>query len=338
MRKNPLMKFSVLLASLLAFILVFNAQSQTTDQTNTAQLYVPKLDGSLKTKLEFDLESNKMRFEVRNARFGARGYINKYVGYRAEIDLSDEGKVKMLDAFVRITPIENLDIYLGQRKVPFGTDYLRSPVENLFANRSFVAKYVNDGLRDIGFVANYKFVLKVPFDIWIGAMNGTGNNNPQWIDKPNLSARLTVEPIKNIRFAGNVYQGSTVLEKDLSMLSGEVRYQNEKLLVESEYVHRHLTDTAGIEKDQYGFYIHSYYAFATGHKMIQLISPTIRWDFMGQKLPEASKLAERITAGINFGFEPKPFKAEIRLNYEKYLKKYYSNHFDRFTIEFIAKF
>jgi len=313
--------------------------AQTADQPAVTNSYLPKLDGSLKTKFEYDLENKKSRFEVRNARFGAKGNLNKYFGYRVEVDLSDEGKIKMLDAYVKVTPVENLDVYLGQRKVPFGTDYLRNPVENIFANRSFVAKYTNDGLRDIGFVINYQFKFHVPFDVWVAAMNGTGNNNPQWIDRPNYSARLIVGPVKNIRIAGNFYQGSTLLENNLSMVGGEIRYQTDKLLIETEYLRRHFTDTSFLAQDQLGFYVHSYYNFFTGAEMIQIISPTLRWDFMGKEVEGNSELvADRITAGVNFGFEPKPFKAEIRLNYEKYLKKSLPTHFDKFTIEFIAKF
>ncbi len=312
--------------------------TQITDHSDTLKVYLPKLDVLLKTKVEFDLESNKMRFEVRNARFGARGNINKYIGYRAEVDFSDEGKIRMLDAYVKVTPISNLDVYLGQRKVPFGSDYLRSPAENIFANRSFVAKYTNDGLRDIGFVVNYRLLFHIPFDIWVAAMNGTGNNNPQWIDQPTYSARLTLEPLKNFRLAGNFYQGSTVNEKDLAMYGGEIRYMTKTFMVETEYVYRHFSDTSLIRNDQYGFYIHSYYNFFTKAKIIQIISPVFRWDFMGKNEGLNEKLAERITTGVSFGLEPKQFTAEIRLNYEKYLKKQFPTHFDRFTIEFIAKF
>jgi len=324
----------ILLVISVSFIYGF---TQTTDQA-VQGIHLPKIDGSLKTKFEYDLESQKMRFEVRNARFGAKGNLNQYFGYRVEVDLSDEGKIKMLDAYVKVTPIEKLDIYLGQRKVPFGTDYLRSPVEGLFANRSFVAKYVNDGLRDIGLVVNYQFKFHIPFDVWVAAMNGTGNNNPQWIDKPNYAARLLIEPLKNFRLVGNYYQGSTLLEKDMTMYGGEMRYQTNKLLIETEFLKRHYSDTSSLVHDQFGFYIHSYYNFFTGAEMIQMISPTLRWDFMGKTEQTSDLTANRITTGVNFGFEPKQFKAEIRLNYEKYLKKYLPAHFDKFTIEFIAKF
>lgn len=325
-----------ILLGLLVLLFVVKSFGQTADSTQN-QAFMPKLDGSLKTKVEFNTEVGKMRFEVRNARFGAKGNINKYVGYRAEIDLSDEGKIKMLDAFVKITPLKDLDFYLGQRKVPFGTDYLRSPVENIFANRSFVAKYVNDGLRDIGFVANYRFTFHIPFDVWLAAMNGTGNNNPQWIDRPNYSSRIAFTPVKNFRLATNYYTGSTLFEKELTMMGGEIRYQTHSLLIETEYLQRHFTDTSNKSFVQDAFYIHSYYNFFTNNKMIKVISPVIRWDFMGNKAFTKDK-AERITAGMNFSFDPKQFKAEIRLNYEKYLRSFSESHFDKFVVEFIAKF
>ena len=154
-----------------------------------------------------------MRFEVRNARFGAKGKINPYFSYRAELDLSDEGKMKMLDAYVRFTPLVNLDFYMGQRKIPFSTDYMRSPADNIFANRSFLAKYINDGMRDIGFYLNYKFSKNIPVDLLMGAVNGTGNNNPQWIDKPNMVGRISAGAEKGLRVTGNLYYGEAVNRK-----------------------------------------------------------------------------------------------------------------------------
>lgn len=332
------MKHKWRILTIILITISINGFTQNIDSTTNKSQYTPALDGCIKTKVEFNTENGKMRFEVRNARFGTKGNVNQYVGYRAEIDLSDEGKVRMLDAYVKITPIQNLDIYMGQRKVPFGTDYIRSPVENIFANRSFIAKYVNDGLRDIGFTVNYRLKTKIPIDFWAAAMNGTGLNNPQWIEEPNYSARIIAGPYKNIRIAGNYYNGATLLEKKLTMIGGELRYQNKNFLIETEYMQRHFTDTSGINNLQDGFYIHSYYNFFTKWKMMKIISPVLRWDLMGKHIFERDKMAERITGGVNFGFDVKQFTAEIRVNYEKYLKAYYSTHFDKFVIEFIAKF
>jgi len=130
----------------LLFILVIVLSTWTTlisqESTDSKPEYLPDLDGILKTKFEYDLNNSLGRFEVRNARFGVKGKINPFFSYRAELDLSDEGVIKMLDAYVKFTPVTNLDFYMGQRKIPFSTDYMRSPAENFFANRSFVAKYI----------------------------------------------------------------------------------------------------------------------------------------------------------------------------------------------------
>ncbi len=325
------------LLGLFIVILAINTFGQSSDSTSEQITFAPKLEGSLKTKVEFNTEDGQLRFEVRNARLGARGKVNDYVSYRAEVDLSDEGQIRMLDAYVKITPLKNLDFYLGQRKVPFGTDYMRSPVESFFANRSFVSKYVNNGLRDIGFAANYRFTFHIPVDVWLSAMNGSGSNNPQWIDKPGYSGRLAITPLRNFRLVSNFYQGSSLIATKLKIVGGEMRYQTDRLLIESEYLQRYVTDTTNANLLQDAFYIHSYYNFFINHKMIKIISPVFRWDFMGTDLFEKNS-AERITAGINFSFEPKLFKAEIRVQYEDYLKSEFPSHFDKFTIEWIAHF
>ena len=309
-------------------------------QENTAVNpdFLPKITGILKTKVEFDLNHSLLRFEVRNARFGIYGKINQYFAYKTEIDLSDEGQIKMLDAYVKFTPVSHLDFYMGQRKIPFSSDYMRNPADNIFANRSFVAKYINDGLRDIGFYANYKFTGDIPIDVFVGAVNGTGNNNPKWIDKPNLVGRISAGAEKGLRVTGNLYYGQIIYKDNLKMVGGEMRYSSGPFFIESEYVRGTWTDTLSVNIHDDGFYIHSYYNFILKDKMICLLTPTARWDFMGTSVFNNEIDANRLTFGINAGFEPKQFYAEIRLNYEKYFRRSLPVHSDKFTIEFIARF
>ncbi len=304
---------------------------------NKKNFFEPDIDGCLKTKVEYDFENSLIRFQVRNARFGARGKVNNYFSYRAEVDLSDEGEIKMLDAFVKITPIKDLDLYLGQRKVPFGSDYLRSPVDNFFANRSFVAKYTNNGIRDIGFITNYKLPTHLPVSVWIGFVNGTGNNNPQWIKNPNFSTRIEFEPYTNFRVVGNLYTGESINQTNIVMVGGEMRYQNKYFLIETEILNKSYNDTLNFDYNEQGVYIHSYYNFFTNYKLLKTISPTLRWDKIAENILEKG-VAERFTLGLNFGFEPKMFFAEIRLNYENYFLSKSIVHTDKATIEFIAKF
>ena len=330
------MEKNLLLLFLIIIFPIRYSHSQNVTEDNSE--YLPKIDGILKTKVEYDLDNSKVRFEVRNARFGAKGKINPFISYRVEIDLSDEGKMKMLDAYVRFTPLANLDFYMGQRKIPFSSDYMRNPAENIFANRSFLAKYINDGMRDIGFYANYKLTGSVPVDIILGAVNGTGNNNPQWIDKPNMVGRVSAGGEKGLRVTGNIYIGNVLDKNHLAMFGGELRYSTGSYFVESEYIRGNWTDISLFRKYGDGLYIHSYYNFSLNNKMIKLLTPTARLDFMGESVLGNKVDASRLTLGLNAGFEPKQFVAEIRLNYENYFKSSLPIHTDKITLEFVARF
>ena len=98
--------------------------------------YLPEIHGTIRGKYEYQTTMGAGRFEVRNA-------------YKAEIDLSDEGSIKMLDAYARLFPAKGLTVTAGQMRVPFTIDAHRSPHQQYFANRSFIAKQVGN-VRDVG--------------------------------------------------------------------------------------------------------------------------------------------------------------------------------------------
>lgn len=325
---------------LLFLLIVFSAGSITfsQDTTNLTVRYLPDIYGILKTKIEYDLDNELMRFEVRNARFGVQGKINDYMSYKMQIDLSDEGRMKMLDAYIRYDPFDNFFIYLGQKKIPFSTDYMRNPAENIFANRSFLSKYINNGLRDIGLYAEYKTGASVPLEILFGAVNGTGNNNPQWITRPNLAGRIIAGPLEGFRIAGNMYFGEAEFKDNLAMFGGEIRYSKAHFFIESEYIRRNWTDTLSLRNHDDGLYIHSYYNFIRGDKVVNMITPVARLDFMGKSVFSGAVDASRMTLGVNIGFLPKQFHSEIRFNYENYFKSSLPIHTDKITVEFIARF
>ena len=134
--------------------------------------WLPKINGTIRAKGEYQTEERQGRFEVRNARVSLENNDNTPIGYRAEIDLSDEGKIKMLDAYVGYRPISGMNIRLGQMRVPFSIDAHRSPHRQYFANRSFIAKQVGD-VRDVGLCASYTLP-KTPLTIEGGLFNGSG--------------------------------------------------------------------------------------------------------------------------------------------------------------------
>ena len=65
----------------------------------------PKIGGTIRSKYEYQTEEGEGRFEVRTARINVTGKVTPEVSYKAEIDLCDEGKIKMLDAYTRLKPV-----------------------------------------------------------------------------------------------------------------------------------------------------------------------------------------------------------------------------------------
>ena len=66
-------------------------------QTMEWKDYLPEIHGTIRGKYEFQTETEESRFEVRNARFSVSGNVHPLVAYKAEIDLSDEGSIKIPD-------------------------------------------------------------------------------------------------------------------------------------------------------------------------------------------------------------------------------------------------
>ena len=134
--------------SIFIFFLLFVFTSLMSAQININKEYLPEIHGTIRAKYEYEPPIEKGRFEIRNARLSVEGKVIPAVRYRAEIDLSDEGEIKMLDAYVRIQP-KDWKFTAGQMRVPFTIDAHRSPHLQFFANRSFIAKQVGN-VRDVG--------------------------------------------------------------------------------------------------------------------------------------------------------------------------------------------
>ena len=126
--------------------------------------HLPEVHGTIRSKFEYQTTMGAGRFEVRNARISITGNIFPIVTYKAEIDLSDEGKIKMLDAYARLFPTKGLMLTAGQMRVPFTIDAHRSPHQQYFPNRSFIAKQVGN-VRDVGFTIGYTFPTDIPITV-----------------------------------------------------------------------------------------------------------------------------------------------------------------------------
>ena len=100
--------------------------------------YMPRIQGILRGKFEYQPQMKAGRFEVRNARLSASGRFPLRSEYKLEVDLCDESAIKMKDAWVRLNPSSRFRLTVGQQRMPFSIDAHRNPSAQYFANRSFL--------------------------------------------------------------------------------------------------------------------------------------------------------------------------------------------------------
>lgn len=166
--------------------------------------YLPEVHGTIRAKYEYQTTMGAGRFEVRNARVSVTGNVLPSVAYKAEIDLSDEGQIKMLDAYARLFPTKGLTVTAGQMRVPFTIDAHRSPHQQYFPNRSFIAKQVGN-VRDVGFTVGYTLPTDVPITVEGGLFNGSGlTNQKEWHKEVNYSAKAQFLFTKGLNLALSV--------------------------------------------------------------------------------------------------------------------------------------
>ncbi|HHT23264.1 MAG TPA: porin [Bacteroidales bacterium] len=308
--------------------------------------YTPNIEGTIRGKYEYNSSLDAHRFQVRNARFSVNGDISKIASYKAEIDLSDEGVTKMLDAYVRLKPTNWFNFTIGQQKIPFGTDNLRAPHQLYFANRSFVGKQLVSGLRDVGATALFKSKNIVPVEFQMGIYNGDGLYNQQrWQKTMNYAFRLEVFPVKiwEISLNYNSIQPAA-LRINYFDVGSYIDIQN--LHLEGEYIYK--IYTGDVFPATHSYSIFAAYNIWLNKKNLKKITPLARFDSMTDnnkgKVNDENDYAvddiarKRITTGLTFSLN-KPFINDIRLNYEKY---FYAdnvvNNDDKVVVEFVVRF
>jgi hypothetical protein len=334
------MKISITILIILLSVGFLQAQ---TDETN----YKPSLEGTIRGKYEYNTSLNGHRFQVRNARFSFSGAVTPFARYEAEIDLSDEGLTRMLDAYVEMLVSDQLTFKIGQQKVPFSTDNLRSPHNFLFANRSFLGKQLA-GWRDVGATLEYSFNDNIPVELFLGVYNGKGlYNQKEWRNTLSYAIRGVYDPTQQLQLSLNY---NTLQPYDLRMhiFNAGFIFSIDHWYLESEVFYKKYEQK--VFPDTKGFFAIVAYDLPTPKiKALESISPRLRYDQMGDdnngqqdaltgtyQIDDVKR--SRLTAGINFIFK-KPYINEIRLNYERYFfDQHIVNRENKLVIEFVTKF
>ena len=320
-------------------------------QVMEVQDYMPEIHGTLRAKYEYQPEIDAMRWEVRTARVSFTGNVLPNVAYKAEVDLSDEGSIKMLDAYARLFLAKGFTVTAGQMRVPFTIDAHRSPHQQYFANRSFIAKQVGN-VRDVGMTLAYKFQ-NAPISIEAGLYNGTGltSQKTAWRHGVNYSAKAEFFPINK---KWNITIGAQGIKPvDIFMHSYDVgTYVDVKNFhVEAEYVYK--TYSKDAFDDVHAVNVFANYDIPLKKGPFKKISVLARYDYMtdhsdadedysaGEAMEVDDYERGRLTGGLTFSLG-KAFKVDLRLNYEKYFYAHHSvpatSEQDKLVLELMVRF
>jgi hypothetical protein len=317
----------------------------------------PKFFGYVRSWYQADFSTDENEFIVKMSRVGVKGNVNEYAGYRLFVDFSRLGSLStetdeidsqtvvtdtkatfsnfLLDAHVDIKPSKGLTLSLGQFKIPFSTDNLRSAAEIDFVNRPLIYKNITPGLRDIGFMGKYATKGDVPIELTAGLFNGSGQNKSENNKTTDLSLRGVVKPIKGLGLSANYYNGKNS-GSDISIYDFGADFKIGKIFFCSEFGQRETT-TGNSEISANGFFVYALYEISTNKTFISHVIPGVRFDLVDPNTSLDDDEISRITAGLTLQFLKAKF-AQLRINYELYDYKDGRSNPDKLIIELQTKF
>ena len=320
------MKRKIYLLLALCCLQTYSLYAQKKESASPA--WMPAIHGTIRAKYEFQNgEEDPHRFQVRNARFSLSGHILPSVFYKAEMDLSDKGEQRMLDAYARLELLPQLKITAGQMRVPFTIDAHRSPHLLYFANRSFIAKQVGS-VRDVGVAVNYRLDTSIPVVLETGLFNGKGLDSEaqeQWNRDLSYSFKGRIFPSSGSNITLGM-QSTCPQDVRVFMYNLGGYYQFDKLHIECEYLYKHYKNNQFANVNA----LNAQFSYAIPlKKTIHKISLLARYDRMDDhcksclrdvvthQLQKDQEARQRVTAGVTLSLG-EAYQTDIRLNYEKY--------------------
>lgn len=295
--------------------------------------YVPQISGTLRGKYEWQTNEKEGRYQVRTARMALTGKVLPVVGYKVEIDLSDKGHIRMLDAYSELAFSRDWKVRIGQMRVPFTIDAHRGPFEQYFANRSFIAKQVGN-VRDVGASLRYDLPSAFPIILEGGLFNGSGLTNQEdfWRQGINFSAKARLLFPLGLTVSLSAQKTTPGGQSRIMMYDAAAFWEKGPLHLEAEYLYKHYAD--GAFPPVHCYEIFGDYAFPLNHRLFKRLDVLARYDYMGAhsdgyrylngKRDLAGSLIVndaqrgRLTLGFTLSFDYDRLKSNIRLNFEKY--------------------
>lgn len=315
------MKFRNLLltVAMLAFALSAEAQTSTGEKVKSFADKYLKLSGYIQGGFQWEEQNDPSNtFYLRRARVSLSGNAaQEKIDYRLQVDMA--GTPKVCDLYFRYKPLQQINVQLGQFKLPFSLENeLYGPTKFEFIEYSYLTSLLvrNDKMfdgisatgRDMGLQLYGGFIAKDGYSIInynLGIFNGAGINCKDNNSSKDLIARLIIKPIKGLSISG-------------SYMYAETKYGNNNYMssprwsVGAIYDVRHwIARSEFAQADFGGNTVDAFYALA-GYHFEKPWSVVARYEFVNDDLDTLDN--ERITLGGVY----KPFnflRLQLNLTY-----------------------
>lgn len=308
-------------------------------------LHRPDFYGTLRVKYALRTTDGAGQFQVKNAIAGVSGRILPTLAYCLEIDLDNNGKTKMRNAFARYTAPCGVTGTAGLMRVPFGIDVMRAPHLQYFANRSFIAKY-GGNVRDVGLSLLYRTPTAVPLTIQAGAFQGNSVRSKanDWTSSYVFNTRLQANLSRAWALVGSLLRTrpdcSTVMMYDLA-----AAYNSPLWHFEAEGLYKHFTRNVGsTESPLRHTWIANAFALrnfpVSGAGALKNVAALCRYDYISlnsdaKTLDAVEPAKHRVTLGTTLRLGLGPVYAETRVSFEKYFRL---SREDKITLEVMCRF
>ena len=316
--RQKLLAILVVLISATAF-----AAEQKDSAVSNRNSYVPKIGGVLRARWEMETSGGLNRFELRNARVNLSGRIGAPIDYYVQADLCDQGSFKFLDGWVRLRPFDGVFVQAGQFRMPFGVDPFRGPATYIFANRSFIGRYISN-VRAVGFKAGWQLP-RLPLTVEGGVFNPTTiTDHTVWTHQKAYAVKAVLSVGKFSIAAG--VQSLLPDSVRINLLDAAVTYRCGGWLAEAEYMYKHYTGNAHRPCHSVNAYVD--YGRAVKAGIFNRWSAQARFDMQTDHssgvrgddglLYTTQPARRRITVGSTLIYILPAVHCDLRVNYEKY--------------------
>ena len=151
-------------------------------------------------------------FEVGSARLGAAWNQGRLLDGELSLEfteaLSGSASLQVVrDAYVRVSPMRELRIRMGQFKKPFGGLELwgrsRLPLVERGISNAWIVRDLAYGGRDIGVQVEGRLLKRPRLQYSVGVFNGSGANRAEDGDSKDIAGRVEIRPLKILEFGAS---------------------------------------------------------------------------------------------------------------------------------------